>query len=182
MPTRLPRGSATPNSYSRLRSAFTVAVRMPTQCERMRCSDSSACCWQLLSDTRRKSPCWAASHIARASAASSLLPVMKARTCCAGQQLDLVAQRCQTTAPVVRAPAGLHAHSARQALGKEVRHHEGSRCASADRFVDAPAACPAPPLPPQSAVKTAKFCRPHFLRQQSAKRGRIIEGPRSSCV
>ncbi len=59
-PALRPPRSTTPNSYSSPRSEFTVAVRTLTQCERVRCSDSTACCSTLFCGTRRMSLCCAA--------------------------------------------------------------------------------------------------------------------------
>jgi len=80
----LPPGSTTPNSYNKPRSALIVAVRTLTQCCLVRCSDITACCSTFLIGTRRMSDCCAASQIARASAASSLLLRTNGRTWRAG--------------------------------------------------------------------------------------------------
>src|SRR4051794_15824919 len=95
-----------------LRSWFTVAVRRLTQCERTRWVNSSACCWTLLTGTRRTSLWVAVTQIARASPASSLFAADAFLDLVRGQQLDLVPQLGELATPMVGAGAGFHGDAA----------------------------------------------------------------------
>jgi hypothetical protein len=91
-----------------------------------------ACCSLLLTATRRMSPCWAASQIPRASAASSLLPLMKGRTWCVGNKLDLMAQRTKGAPPVVGTAARFHGDPAGRTHGEEFCHFAAWELLAAD--------------------------------------------------
>ncbi len=136
------------------RSALTVAVRTLTQCGRVRCSDSTACCSTLL--TAAPAGCPIAAPPARSPAHRPHRPCCCARTgrtWRAGSNSTWWPSAPSTRRPVVRAAARLHHHARRLQPGKELAAAWLARasCARSRRSRDQPSAaasrslqCPTP--------------------------------------